>query len=93
MRQPLICGLVEYPAKLAFAGNLRFSADVLPRQMGFDGVSRVALGHFTPPNEFWRGISAHECNYQLKRDCIKTRKTCSGSDTVSLAPLSALLLK
>ena len=53
MRQPLLCGLaVGFPAKWVLEGNLLLSADVFPRQIGFDGESRVFLGHFAPPNRF-----------------------------------------
>lgn len=72
MRHPLICELVvEYPAKVALAGYLAFHLNILPRQMGFGGVSRVPLGHFTPPNTFWRGISEHKFNSHIKQAASK----------------------
>lgn len=60
-----------------------WSADVLPRQIGFGGLSRVVCGCFTPPNGFWRVISAHKWSIPAQEGCIKTRISRSGSDTAS----------
>ena len=67
-----------------------FPADVLPRQMGFDGESRIALGHFTLINGFWRGIYEHKNQLPDKKRIITTRKPCSGSDT---APILRFILR
>jgi hypothetical protein len=58
---------VKFPAKLSLKGNLVLPSDVLPRLIGFGGLSRVALGHFCPPNGFWRGISERKLNFHIKR--------------------------
>ena len=74
---------VEFPAKLALEGKLVLSADVLPRQIGFGGESRAALGHFAPPNGFWRGISEYK---QTKKAASKPEN----SVLVLMQPLSLL---
>lgn len=51
MRQPLLCDLV-----------MEF-----PAKVAFEGETRIALGHFTPPNRFWRAISEHKFNSHTKR--------------------------
>lgn len=58
---------VKFPAKLSLKGKLLLSSDVLPRLIGFGGVKPVALGHFCPPNDFWRGISERNLNFHRKR--------------------------
>ena len=58
---------VKFPAKLSLKGNIVLSSDVLPRLIGFGGVSRGALGHFCPPNGFRRVISERKLNFHIKR--------------------------
>jgi hypothetical protein len=63
--------VVRFPAKLGLEGNLVLPADVFTRQMGFGGESRVALGHFSQPKGFWRGISGHKFNPHTKKAVSK----------------------
>ena len=52
-------GNARFPTKTHLAAALSGpgSGGAFPRQIGFGGLSLVALGHFAPPKGFWRVIS------------------------------------